>query len=122
MKILSSAPLHGLPRARYHPVEIAIRGGAVLNHYATRSTDVFLLKHGRGRGMGPPSDKYRPGSKWHRLANRNEAQDRSILRRWPEITAELTRLRALSGVTDAEAACRAWFTASRVRLAKGCAA
>lgn len=107
---LSSAVLHGPPRARYHPAEIALRGGAVVNHYAIRSTDVFLLKDARGRGMGPPSDKYRPGSKWHRHANRNETQDRTILRRWPEVAAERARLRALPGVAEAEAACRAWFT------------
>ncbi|MBN8632516.1 MAG: glycosyltransferase family 2 protein [Rhodobacterales bacterium] len=113
---LSSVVLHGQPRARYHPVETAIRGGAVINHYATRSTDVFLLKQDRGVGMGPPSGKYRPGSKWHRHANRNEAQDRTILRRWPETAAELARLRALPGVAGAEAACRDWFTA-RTRAA-----
>lgn len=110
---LSSAVLHGPPRARYQPVETAIRGGAVVNHYATRSTDVFLLKNDRGRGMGPPSDKYHLGSKWHARANRNEAQDRSILRRWPEVTAEITRLRALPGVAEAEAACRDWFSDTR---------
>lgn len=112
---LSSAVLHGPPRARYHPVETAIRGGAVVNHYATRSTDVFLLKSDRGRGMGPPFDKYRTGSKWHRHTNRNEAEDRSILRRWPEVEAELARLRALPGVSAAEAACRDWFIAARAQ-------
>lgn len=112
---LSSAPLHGPPRARYHPVETALRGGAVINHYATRSTDVFLLKADRGRGMGPPFDKYRSGSKWHRLTNRNEVQDRTILRRWPEVAAELARLRALPGVAQAEAACRAWFAEAPAR-------
>jgi hypothetical protein len=113
---LSSAPLFGKPVSRYQPVETALRGGTVVNHYATRSTDTFCLKHARGRGMGPPSDKYRPGSKWHRTANRNEVQDRSILRRWPETEAELSRLRALPGVAEAEAACRAWFHAARARL------
>lgn len=110
---LSSAVLHGAPRARYHPVETAIRGGAVVNHYGVRSTDVFLLKTHRGRGMGPPSDKYHLGSKWHRLANRNDTQDRSILRRWPEVAAELARLRALPGIHAAEAACRDWFLTAR---------
>jgi hypothetical protein len=109
---LSAVPLHGKPRSRYLPVETALRGGAVVNHYATRSTDVFLLKNDRGRGMGPPSDKYHLGSKWHGRANRNDVQDRSILRRWPEVAAELARLRALPGVAQAEAACRAWFTAT----------
>jgi hypothetical protein len=110
---LSSAPLHGPPRSRYQPVATAIRGGATVNHYATRSTDVFLLKNDRGRGMGPPSDKYHLGSKWHRHANRNEAQDFSILRRWPKVAAELQRLRALPGVAKAEASCRDWFTQTR---------
>ncbi len=110
---LSSAPLHGPPRSRYQPVETAIQGGAVVNHYATRSTDVFLLKNDRGRGMGPPSNKYHLGSKWHRIANRNDVQDRSILARWPEVAAELARLRALQGVAQAESTCRDWFTATR---------
>lgn len=113
---LSSAPLFRAPVSRYRPVDAALRGGTVVNHYATRSTDTFLMKDARGRGMGPPSDKYRLGSKWHRRANRNDVQDRSILRRWPEVDAELTRLRALPGVTKAEADCRAWFIATRVRL------
>jgi hypothetical protein len=113
---LSSTPLFGQPVSRYRPIDTALRGGTVVNHYATRSTDVFRMKDARGRGMGPASDKYRPGSKWHRLANRNETQDRSILRRWPEVQAELTRLRTLPGVAQAEADCRAWFTAARDRL------
>jgi hypothetical protein len=113
---LSSAPLFGQPVSRYQPTEAALRGGTVVNHYATRSTDVFRLKHARGRGMGPPSDKYRPGSKWHRAANRNDTQDRSILRRWPEVQTELVRLRALPGIAGAEAACRAWFLDARTRL------
>ena len=110
---LSSAVLHGPPRSRYHPVETAIRGGAVVNHYATRSTDVFLLKNDRGRGMGPPSNKYHLGSKWHQHANRNDAQDRSILARWPDLVARLADLRALPGVAEAETACRDWFTATK---------
>lgn len=113
---LSSAPLFGQPTSRYKPVELALRGGAVVNHYATRSTDTFLLKQARGRGMGPGFDKYTLGSTWHRRANRNEAQDRSILRRWPEVDAELARLRALPGVAPAEAGCRAWYTDARARL------
>jgi hypothetical protein len=112
---LSAAPLFGKPVSRYRPIDAALRGGTVVNHYATRSTDVFRLKQARGRGMGPGSDKYRPGSQWHRRANRNEAQDRSILRRWPEVEAELARLRALPGIAAAEADCLRWFLAARDR-------
>ena len=113
---LSSAPLFGQPVARYRPIDAALRGGTVVNHYATRSTDTFLMKQARGRGMGPATNKYTRNSTWHRRANRNDVQDRSILRRWPEVAAELTRLRALPGITKAEADCHAWFTATRDRL------
>lgn len=112
---LSSAPLFGAPVARYLPLDIALRGGAVVNHYAIRSTDSFRLRQARGRGMGAPWPKYVPGSMWHRRANRNEVQDRSILRRWPETEAEIARLRALPGVAAAEAACHAWFLDARTR-------
>jgi hypothetical protein len=113
---LSSVQLLGEPVARYQPIRAALRGGTFVNHYATRSTDVFRLKDVRGRGMGPPSDKYRLNSAWHSRANRNEVQDRSILSRWPETEAELARLRALPGVAKAEAACQAWFLDARTRL------
>lgn len=113
---LSSAPLLGPPRSRYRPVDHALRGTAVVNHYAIRSRDVFLLKNLRGRGTGPASNKYHLNSQWFRRANRNDVQDRSILNRWPEVATELARLRALPGVAEAEAACRDWFLATRTRL------
>jgi hypothetical protein len=113
---LSNAQLLGAPRSKYHPIPTAMRGGAVVNHYATRSRDVFLMKTLRGRGTGPASNKYYLGSPWHRRANRNESRDRSILARWPEVAAELARLRALPRVAEAEAACRDWFLATRARV------
>jgi hypothetical protein len=113
---LSKAQLLGPPRSKYHPIPLAMRGGTVVNHYAIRSRDVFLMKNFRGRGTGPASNKYHLGSPWHRRANRNETQDRSILTRWPEVAAELARLRALPRVTEAEAACRDWFLATRARV------
>jgi hypothetical protein len=113
---LDSAQLLGPPRSRYRPIDRAMRGGAVVNHYAIRSRDVFLLKNLRGRGTGPASNKYHLNSQWHRRANRNDVQDRTILRRWPEVEAELARLRALPGIAEAEATCRDWFLATRARL------
>ena len=113
---LSDAPLHGPPRSRYRPIPLAMQGGAVVNHYAIRSRDVFLLKTPRGNGTGQPSRKYHPGSAWHLRANRNEVEDRSILSCWPEVQTELARLRALPGAGEAEAACRAWFFNARNRL------
>ncbi len=113
---LSSAPLFGQPVARYRPIDAALRGGTVVNHYAIRSTDSFLMKQARGRGMGPPSNKYTLTSAWHRRANRNDSHDRSILRRLPEVQDALARLRALPGIAEAEASCCAWFLETRDRL------
>ncbi|WP_149587825.1 glycosyltransferase family 2 protein [Tabrizicola flagellatus] len=126
---LAPDTLLGPPRARYHPADLALKGGAQVNHYATRSTDVFLLKNDRGLGTGERHAKYRLNGTWHRQANRNECQDRSILLRWPEVEAELARLRALPGMGEAEADCRAWFrtraaalTPDRIReITKGAA-
>ncbi|NJS38024.1 MAG: hypothetical protein HC783_02420 [Rhodobacteraceae bacterium] len=113
---LGPGNLLGPPRARYRPVDVAMRGGAVVNHYATRSTDVFLMKNDRGFGTGKPFGKYHLNSAWHRRINRNDRQDRTILRRWDEVSAEMARLRALPGVAGAEAACLAWFQTTRQRL------
>lgn len=113
---LSPAPLLGPPRSRYRPVDLAMRGGAVVNHYATRSTDVFLMKNDRGFGTGRSFGKYHLNSVWHRRTNRNDRQDRSILRRWAEVQAEMARLRALPGVAVAEADCLHWFETTRQRL------
>ena len=88
----------------------------MINHYAIRSTDTFLMKQARGRGMGAGVDKYVLNSQWHRRANRNETEDRTILARWPEVEAELTRLRALPGVAGAEADCIDWFHQTAARI------
>lgn len=113
---LDPAELLGPPRSRYRPIPTAIRGGAVVNHYAIRSRDVFLMKNLRGRGTGLGTEKYHLKSLWYRRANRNETQDRSILSRWHEVAAELARLRALPGVARAEAACEAWFRDTSARI------
>lgn len=115
---LNPAPLRSdKHHSRYHPLATALAPGhAVINHYATRSTDTFRLRGGRGDGQGKDGAKYRPGSRWHRMANRNEGQDRSILRHWPATEAEMARLRSLPGVAAAEAACLADFTARLEQL------
>jgi hypothetical protein len=113
---LSEAQLLGPPRSRYRPIATAMRGGALVNHYAVRSSDVFLLKADRGRGAGPPFPKYTLQSAWYRRSNRNDQQDRTILARWPEVEAELARLRALPGIAEAEARCLGWFHEARARL------
>jgi Glycosyl transferase family 2 len=113
---LSPAPLLGKPRARYQPVETAMRGGAVVNHYAVRSTDTYLLKNDRGFAPGGDHGKYHLNSPWYLQTNRNDRPETSILRRWPEVQAEMARLRALPGVAAAEAACQAWFQDRSARI------
>jgi hypothetical protein len=47
--------------------------GAVINHYAVRSRDIFLLKNHRGDGMRSAYNKrYFLHSRWHRAANAND--------------------------------------------------
>lgn len=119
----NGAPLDPAPllsdkhHSRYRPSDIALAPGrAVIHHYAIRSEDVFRLKSLRGDGQGKDGAKYKPGGRWHRIANRNESEDRSALRLWPQTQAEIARLRALPGVAQAETATLAAFDAARARL------
>lgn len=103
--------------SRYRPSDIALAPGrATIHHYAIRSEDVFRLKSLRGDGQGKDGAKYRVGGRWHRIANRNEAEDRSALRLWPATQAEMARLRALPGVAPAESATLAAFDTARARM------
>ncbi|MWD26719.1 hypothetical protein E0K89_004435 [Aquicoccus sp. SCR17] len=116
-KPLGNAPLFKPKRVKFRPYPRAIgRGEAVLNHYAIRAADDFLMKNDRGDGQGKLTGKYRIGSAWHRAANRNEGEDRSILRHWPETAARMAEWRALPGVAEAEAACLAWDSARRAQV------
>ncbi|SLN22971.1 glycosyltransferase family 2 protein [Roseisalinus antarcticus] len=104
-----------VPRVRFFPVARAYRPDhACINHYGVKSPDVFTMKRGRGRGENTKgAGKYRLGSEWHRRANRNEVEDRSILRHLSATETEMNRLRALPGVAEAEAMCQTWFDAAR---------
>lgn len=94
--------------ARYRPFELSLKPGpARINHYAIRSSDTFAARARRGDGQGKVTGKYRLGSRWHRIANRNEIEDTTMLAHWPATCAELTRLRALPGVLARETACLA---------------
>ena len=82
---LNAASLAQPRSSRFRPHDLAASGTtARLNHYAVKSRDIFALKNDRGDGQGKQGEtKYHLGSNWHRTANRNEAEDRSILRDWP---------------------------------------
>jgi hypothetical protein len=68
--------------------------GAQVNHYAVRTPDLFLMKNVRGDGVGSRFTKrYFLNSRWYRAANRNEVEDRSILRHLKRLKAALVELR-----------------------------
>ncbi|MGR1581275.1 glycosyltransferase family 2 protein [Thalassobius sp. S69A] len=112
---LSNGSLYQAKSSRFRPHDIACRATrARLNHYAVKSQDLFLMKNDRGDGQGKRDDrKYHLGSKWHRAANRNDVQDRAILRHWPDTQRRLTALRAVPAIALAEHACQDWFAARR---------
>ncbi len=113
---LAADNLIGEPRSRYHPLDKAIAWDAAqINHY-TRSQDVFLMKNDRGDGQGKASLKYRIGSNWHQAANRNDLEDRSILRHWPATRTLVHDWRKVPQIAAAEAACIAAFTSRRDRI------
>ncbi|MCH2165824.1 MAG: glycosyltransferase family 2 protein [Marinovum sp.] len=107
---LPNDPLYADKRAKYRPFERSIKPhAAVLNHYATRSHDVFLMKNDRGDGQGKTTNKYHLGSTWHRVANRNDREDRRILRHWPATQARLDGLRADPTTKRLEGVCIDWW-------------
>lgn len=110
---LAADNLTGEPRSRYRPIDKATAWDAAqINHY-TRSQDVFLMKNDRGDGQGKTDLKYRIGGRWHQQANRNDGEDRSILRHWPATRTLVQEWRAIAAVAAPEAACIAAFTARR---------
>lgn len=115
---LSNKGLFRKKSSRWRPHDVSCRAQrARLNHYATRSQDLFLMKNDRGDGQGKLGDtKYHLGSKWHIAANRNDVEDRLILRHWPETLRRLTHLRAASTIAAAETACHSWFLERRTSI------
>ena len=107
--------LHGsVKRAKYQPFDKAVAPEvAVLNHYATRAEEDFLMKNLRGDGQGPLKTKYHLGSKWFQIANQNAAQDHSILRHWPATEALMATWRSDPDILALENACLAADTAAR---------
>lgn len=83
---------------------------AQINHYSVRTPEHFLLKRLRGRGWlagmaGAANRRHKPQG--YLSMNRNEAEERSILRFEKACTAEMDRLFALPGIRGLhEDACR----------------
>ena len=112
---LNPASLYQHRSSRFRPRDLAaINATARINHYAVKSRDLFMMKNDRGDGQGKTGEtKYHPGSNWHRSANKNDVEDRSILRHWPQTEARLAALRAGPAIAAAENACFDWFSARK---------
>jgi hypothetical protein len=118
------------PGALFHPSECDHRAagdgtvnrkrhlpwlGAVINHYAVRTRDLFLMKNLRGDGkLSRFSRRYQLHSRWHRAANRNDVRETSIQRMLPETRMLMSMWRAQDPeIGRIEAAARARFDAAR---------
>lgn len=83
---------------------------AQINHYSVRTPEHFLLKRYRGRGWladmaGPTNRRHKPQG--YLSMNRNEVEERSILRFERAVTAEMDRLFALPDIRQLhDEACR----------------
>lgn len=86
---------------------------AVINHYATCSEDIFLMKNHRGDGMALQTKKYYRNSRHWRRCNRNEVEDRSILRHLPALRERLAGYLADPLLAELDAAAFDWFVRRR---------
>jgi hypothetical protein len=118
------------PGAMFHPTECDHRAaaggavnrkrhfpwsGAVINHYAVRTRDLFLLKNWRGDGkLSRFNKRYFLHSRWHRAANSNELSEVSIQRHLPALRALMADWRARDPeIALIEAAAHARMVAAR---------
>ena len=101
--------LTGVDSGRYHSTPKHERGWALaqINHYMVRTWSHFQLKRVRGRGWVSEvaaSTNSRHTDEFFVLADRNEAEDRSILAWEGRVTAEIKRLLSHEPVANAAAA------------------
>jgi hypothetical protein len=86
---------------------------AQINHYNTRSTDDYWVKHDRGGGLSPE----RWDRDWNWTAfNRNEEEDRTIQRHLPKLRASMDRLLEDPEIAEAHERCRRLYAAQVHRL------
>lgn len=116
-KPLQATLLNDPSQVKYRPFERSIVPEyACINHYAVPSRNVFLMKNDRGDGQARPSDKYHLGSRWHKIANQNAAPNTTIQRHLAATQEEMTRLRNLPEIAEAERLCVDWHTSRHAAL------
>ncbi|SDJ40223.1 glycosyltransferase family 2 protein [Salipiger marinus] len=116
--VLENKSLYQKKAARFRPHDVAVRGrNAVLFHYAIRSEDCFLMKNDRGDGQGKRGEiKYHLGSHWHRMANRNDVEERAMLSHVPKLSETLAEWRSDPELARLEKACQDWFLSRRAKV------
>jgi hypothetical protein len=89
--------------------------GACINHYALRSTDLFLLKNHRGDAMRSRfSQRYTLGSRWHRAICASDVEDRLIQRHLAAVRGMIADWRRQDpAIARIEAAAHAWIAATK---------
>lgn len=113
-KVVTTASLDHPKKSRFKmPFGQVTFQNACLNHYALKSDDLFLMKNDRGDGMGLQHSKYYLNSQFYRRYNRNEAEDRTILARWPEVEERMAAMLTDPEVRRLNDACLAAFVARR---------
>lgn len=100
-------------KAKFHQLTF---DNACLNHYSIKSRDLFLMKNHRGDGHGVAHTRYHLGSELHRNYNRNEIEDRQILRHAPKTAAIMARIREDAGVRALEAQAMKLYVETRDRV------
>ena len=84
---------------------------AALHHHHVKSDDLHRAKHDRGDANGRNNSKRLIGGRFYRSVNRNEGEDTSLVAFRSRVRPIETAFRAISGVTELEAAALAQFRA-----------
>ncbi|MBB1490344.1 glycosyltransferase family 2 protein [Paracoccus sp. MC1854] len=78
---------------------------AQINHYCVRTPEYFAMKRIRGRGWAASQTgeaNKRHNAEFYQQMNRNDCEDQSILKHEAAVSAEIERLMAIFGVSDAQ--------------------
>ncbi|MDP2580181.1 glycosyltransferase family 2 protein [Shimia thalassica] len=110
--LINTAGEHVYNRALRNPSRARYRMGfeactwenANINHYAIKSQDIFLMKNDRGDGMAATRNKYFLNSVFYFRHNRNDVEEKGILRHWPATEAILNEMRSDPELVELEKA------------------
>ena len=110
--------LHHPRHARYRAVKKKKMTweNAVINHYAIRSRDLFLMKNLRGDGMGLKTNKYFLNSLFFRRYNRNVVSVPETAQHLIATRRVMAELREVGDVAEIEATAHARFAEMREKL------